>query len=176
MNQNPRLYLLALISVVIFFIYGFISHFTLVLKFCWEASELWFNNGNLVNPYSIFSIIFFLLFVWAGFELFILYKKKSVLSKKTLSIICIVLFLSSVSFVHYRLYQSLEVTRGEAYFYDIWPNANYFGPKFIEQRLDGKLNHWDFLFQEVCATGIDPHELSRSERSALYEEYIGNNK
>ncbi len=156
---------------MIFLIYNFIADLTLVLKHCWEASEFWFYNVNLLSPFSIFSIVFVLLFLWAGFELFILYKKQDVLGRQSVFILSIFLFLTSVSFIHFRLYQSLEVTRGEAYFYDVWPNSRVLRPPVSMDVYASTISWRDFLYEESCANQLDPHQLSWEEINEFYKRY-----
>ena len=125
MSSNYRLYLLGLTAAITFIGYWALVSFTLTLRFCFGPSEIWLNNDWFNSPFHIYTSLVELLFLWALLELLLLIINKTILGVRTVYIIAILIFLAAFSFGHYRLDQTLQATRGELFFYDIWPDAGW---------------------------------------------------
>ena len=174
-STNYRYFVLAFISATIFIIYRFLTTFSLTLRFCWDPSELWFSQGIWSSPYIVFSFIFFVLFCWVGIELLILFKNSRLLRIKTLYIIFITIFLTAQTVGHYRYFQTLQAVSGELRFFDIWPDSKVLWRHSMPFP-NGYTSWWDFLFQESCKIGLDPHDMSRADRDVLYQKYLEKEK
>ncbi len=75
-----------------------------------------------------------------------------------------------MSFGHYRLYQTLQATRGELLFYDIWPNEKRYIP-VITRDFPLGISWQEYLYNESCTAGFHPYEYTEEKRYKIYRNY-----
>ena len=154
-----------LVCICVGLLYRILVLLTAVSQYCWPITQFWFDGGDLFNPYFLFTVILFLLFIWLSLEFYRQYKMKTLKALSLSIIISIFISLSIFSWIHYKFYGTLQTVSGEKYFYDIWPNA----PRFYYWKNASQREH-ERLVKYTCTVGIDWRDLSPRERWEIIKD------
>lgn len=186
MDQNTRLILISLTSIVSFIVFWIFFVFSIVHRFCWTYTELWFEAEAPITPFLTFIILFSLIATWLIMEFWITLKKKS-FSFFNLSVFAVCfLFLATIATVLINFNITYKVEINKASPHDLLFKSKHFTdyleyqerypepdvlPVINDNSAPPYKSWYDFIYEQTCDAGIDITGLSKSDYEQLRKKY-----